>query len=171
MGLFCLALGVTASSLNSRQHEFVMREGEAIQWAGRRVRLRQIVQRELPDKLVAEARLDLLVDSIPVATVTPAKHFHRLQGEWTSEVGIHSSWRGDFYTILQNGEGPGQVRLTFVENPMIGWIWFGGWMMAIGSCVGLWPARRASAVKLAPRRKHDPYLRRPPSAALENLCH
>ncbi len=49
MGFFCLALGVTASSLGSQQREAVMHEGETLAWAGRRVRLAKIVQRELPD--------------------------------------------------------------------------------------------------------------------------
>jgi cytochrome c-type biogenesis protein CcmF len=145
MGFFCLALGVTASSLGNQRHEAIMQEGETMQWAGRHVRLAKIVQRQLPDKLVAEAILEVRQGSARPKTLIPAQHFHRLQEEWTTEVSILSTWGGDFYAILHSGEGVGRVRLTFVENPLMRCVWAGGWIMGFGALAALWPAKRRSA--------------------------
>lgn len=145
MGFFCLALGVTASSLGSQRHEVIMHEGETLEWAGRRVRLAKIAQRQLPDKLVAEAILEVHQDSAHIATLAPAQHLHLLQDEWTTEVSIHSTWGGDFYAILHSGEGAGRVRLTFVDNPLMRCIWAGGWIMGFGSLAALWPTKRLPA--------------------------
>jgi cytochrome c-type biogenesis protein CcmF len=143
MGFVCLALGVTGSSLGTRRHEAVMAQGDTIEWSGRRVRFVQVVQRELPDKLVAEAQLEVCRDDHGPDSLRPAKHFHVAQNEWTTEVAIQSDWRGDFYTILHSGEGTGRVRLTFVDNPMMRWIWLGGGIMGVGVVIALWPTARS----------------------------
>ena len=56
----------------------------------------------------------------------PARHFHLLQNQWTTEVAIDSTWSGDFYTILHAGLGEGRVLVTLIENPMMRWLWLGG---------------------------------------------
>ena len=142
LGFFCLALGITASSLGTQQREVVLQEGESLNWAGHRVRLVQINQRELPDKLIAEARLEVSKGTASPRTLTPAQHFHILQQEWTSEVAIQSTWTGDFYTILHGRDDDGSVRLTFIHNPLVGWIWAGGWIMGLGSVAALWGFKR-----------------------------
>ena len=56
-------------------------------------------------------------------------------------MAIHSTWGGDFYTILHGGEGASRVSFTFAENPMMRWLWLSGWVAGAGALVGLWPAQ------------------------------
>ena len=170
MGFFCLALGVTASSLESRRHEAIMHEGETLEWAGRSVRLAKIVQRELPDKLVAEAILEVQQGSARPDTLAPAQHFHTLQDEWTTEVGIHSTWGSDFYAILHSGEGAGRVRLTFVENPLMRCVWAGGWIMGFGSLAALWPTKRLPADHPSDESERTTTSRGPRQTLAESVC-
>lgn len=142
LGLVAIAIGITGSSLGTQRHEADMSEGETVQWSGRTVKYVELVQRELPDKLVAEAVLEVSRPGGPPITLRPARHLHLLQDQWTTEVDIHSSWRGDFYTILNAGLGEGRVALTFVDNPLIGWIWFGGLFTAVSTLVAAWPQSR-----------------------------
>jgi len=143
-GLFCLAIGVTGSALGTRQTEAILEEGGTISFAGRAVRLRRVMQRELPDRLVAEAWLEVSRDGRSSSMLRPARHLHLLQNEWTTEVAIQADWSGDFYAVLQSGEGAGRVRLTLVENPLMRFIWLGGWVMGLGALARLWPGRRRS---------------------------
>jgi cytochrome c-type biogenesis protein CcmF len=142
LGIVCLAVGVAGSSLGARRQEVVMSEGQTIEWAGRSIRCTRLIERELPDKLVTEAQLEVSRHGAGAATLLPARHLHRLQNEWTTEVAIHSTWRGDFYAILHGEQEAGRASLTFIENPMIRWMWCGGWIAGMGAVVGLWPARR-----------------------------
>jgi cytochrome c-type biogenesis protein CcmF len=142
LGFVCLAIGVTGSSLGKREQGFTMTEGQTVEWAGRSIRLARVFHRELPDKLVAEAELEVSRGGRWETTLTPAQHFHRLQREWTTEVAIHSTWSGDFYTILHSGTDEGQLSLTFVENPLMRWMWLGGGVIVLGTVVRLWPTRR-----------------------------
>lgn len=148
LGFVCVAVGVTGSSLGTQRHEIVMSEGETTQWAGRSIHFVRLVEQDLPDKRVIEAELEISGKGAAPFRLLPAQHFHPLQNEWTTEVAIHSAWSGDFYTILESGQGHGRVRLTLVENPMMSWMWLGGWIAAAGALIGLWPARARSAPKL-----------------------
>lgn len=145
MGFVSIAAGVTGSSLGSQRHEFVMHKGEAIQWAGRSVCFQRLIERELSDKFIVEAELKIVPEGEKPFLLLPSQHFHRLQSQWTTEVAIHSTWRSDFYTILQNSEDRAAVRVTLVENPMMRWMWFGGCVIAVGALLRLWPSRRRTA--------------------------
>ena len=119
-----------------------MDEGETIQWAGRSIRFARLIRRDLPDKLAVEVQLEVSRPDARGTTLVPAQHLHRPENEWTTEVAIDSTWAEDFYTIVHGGEGPRQVRLTFVVNPMMRWIWLGGWIAGIGALCGLPLERR-----------------------------
>ena len=154
LGFVCVAVGVTGSSLGTQRREVVVSEGETVPWAGRSIRLARLIKRDLPERLVVEAELEVSHEGAAPCRLLPAQHYHLLQSQWTSEVAIHSAWSGDFYTILQSGEGEGCVRLTLVENPAMRWMWLGGWIVAAGALTGLWPARaRAAAQSPAPAPK------------------
>ncbi len=149
LGFVCIAIGVTGSSLGSQRHELVMKQGEVVQWAGHSIRFQRLIERELPDKFVAEAELEISGDGERPVYLRPAQHLHRLQNQWTTEVAIRSTWFGDLYTILHNGEGQDAVRLTLVDNPMMRWMWLGGWMMVAGAAVRLMPSRRRAVQHVA----------------------
>jgi cytochrome c biogenesis factor len=142
LGFVCLAVGVTGSSLGTHQQKVVMSEGQTLRWAGRRIRCARLIERELPDKLVAEAELEVSREGSPAVTLLPAQHLHRAQNQWTTEVAIDSTWRGDLYVILHGSEGDGRVRMTLIENPLVRWMWCGGWIAGAGILIGLWRARR-----------------------------
>jgi cytochrome c-type biogenesis protein CcmF len=173
LGFVALALGVTASSVGKREQDFKMVEGETVRWGDRQIRLVQARQRDLPDKLIAEAELEIQQADRPPVTLLPAQHYHRLQEQWTTEVAIDATWSGDTYVILHSGNLEGQLYLTFVENPLMRWIWTGGAIMVLGTAIRLWPARRrkkrAGAVRVASQdasaRLDSPHQTQPRKAA------
>jgi len=142
LGIACVAIGIAGSSLGTRRLEVDLDEGESIEWAGRRIENVRLVQREEPDKLVAEVELLVAPARGRPALLKPARHYHLLQDQWTTEVAIHSTWGGDFYTILHAGLGDGRVALTLIENPLMRWIWLGGGLALAGAAVAALPLRR-----------------------------
>lgn len=156
MGFVSLAVGVAGSSLGTQRHELVMAEGETAQWCGYSIRLARLIERELRNRIVAEAELEVSSSRRgETFTLFPAQHLHRPHNEWTTEVAIHSTWAGDFYTIARLGEGPSRAALTFVSNPLMRWIWLGGSIFAVGTLIGLWPVKPAgSGATRAPTGDH-----------------
>src|SRR6185369_2868916 len=146
LGFVCVAMGVAGSSLGTQREEMTLDEGAIFLWAGQRIHYIRLEQRQLPDKLVAEAILELDGGRSTPVELRPARHLHLLQNEWTTEVAIYSTWGGDFYTVLDAGLGDGKIALTLVNNPMIRWIWAGGALTTLSAVVAIWPSRRSRQV-------------------------
>lgn len=165
LGFFCLAIGITGSALGTRRQEVEMQQGQTVQWDERTIRLVEIVDRQLPDKLVAEAVLEVSDRGKDAFTLSPSQHLHLLQDQWTTEVAIQSDWRGDFYAILHGSAGEGRVSMTLIENPQMRWLWVGGTVMLLGSLISLWPKLRrhkVAPISAAPTRASgDPTDSRP----------
>ena len=147
LALLMIAIGVTGSALGSQRTTLEMNEGESVEWVGRRIEFKQLVQREAPGMLIAEADLRISRSGMTPITLLPARHYHMLQDSWTTEVAIHSTWAGDFSTVLDAGLGDGRIALTLVNNPMMRWIWCGGWLASVSSLVAIWPRQMRSAIR------------------------
>ena len=61
-------------------------------------------------------------------------------------MAIDSSLIRDFYVILDSGRGEDQIHVTFLDNPLVCWIWRGGGADWPGPLVGLWPSRSVSEI-------------------------
>ena len=57
-----------------------------------------------------------------------------------TEVGIRSSAKLDTYVVLAGyirDKDVAEMRVTF--NPLVVWVWIGGFLMMIGGLVVMWP--------------------------------
>ncbi len=142
LGFACVAIGVTGSSLGTSRYDVDLSEGDVIEWAGRRIEAVRLVQREEEDKLVAEFELRVSRGTSHPVVLKPARHFHIAQNQWTTEVATHSTWAGDFYTILHLGLGEGRVAITLMDISLMRFIWLGGWLAGGAAAVAAWPASR-----------------------------
>jgi cytochrome c biogenesis factor len=149
-GLYCLAIGITCAALGTQRLDTEMRVGETVVWAGRTIELTDLIESEQPDKLIAAAQLEISRAGSSRDVVQPARHFHLLQEEWTTEVAILPTWTGDFYAILHGAAGDDRVGLTLISNPMMRWIWVGGCVMFVGALAAGWPAKTTLAAASGP---------------------
>ena len=149
LALACLAVGVAGSSLGTRQQELTLVRGESTRWAGRNIRFVGILQHRWPEKLVVQAELEVTADGASPYILRPAQEYHFLQNQWNTEVAIHSTWSGDFYTILHSGEGQDRIRLTVVENPLMRWMWLAGCVVLAAAGPWLWPQGKRAVARPA----------------------
>jgi cytochrome c-type biogenesis protein CcmF len=103
--------------------------------------------RNMAFQLAALLRVDK--DGKPQESLTTEKRGYIQQDQPTTEVGIRSSFLEDLYVILsdvadlsgavQNRPDAQRVTFTFIINPLVGWIWYGGMIVALGGLIALWP--------------------------------
>ena len=99
-------------------------------------------------QLVALLRVEKNGKVLP--NLTTEKRGYIAQDQPTTEVGIRSSFLEDLYVILSdvpdmrraimNEPDAQTATFTFMINPLVGWIWYGGMIVAFGGLIGLWPA-------------------------------
>jgi cytochrome c-type biogenesis protein CcmF len=135
MGLF--VIGVTIVSAFGVESDQAMRPNETLEVAGLQFELREVREVQGPNYTAIEGVVEVRRDGEFVATVRPQKRQYLVQKNWMTEAGIHPSWNKDLFIALgdQLGGDAWSVRIQY--KPMIRFIWFGAFIMALGGLVSV----------------------------------
>ena len=109
-----------------------------------------------PDRVAVAVPLDMYRDGKRVGLISSEQRTYRdLQGnplfQPSTKVGIRSTARLDTYVVLagvrsEKGVDVADLRIAF--NPLVVWVWVGGFVMMVGGLIVMWPKaerRRAQA--------------------------
>ena len=147
LGVVFLFIGFAGAAFNEERLENV-NPGEAIEMANYRLEYRTAPAIEEQHYGGAEVRIALYEDDSPVATMRPERRMYWLEDQPVSIPSVYSTWREDLYVVLTAIEADGSATLKLYRNPLINWIWLGGWTFVFGTILVMWPhppQRRAQA--------------------------
>ena len=96
--------------------------------------------------MASEAHIALFEHDRPVAIMRPERRMYWLEEQPVSVPSVYSTVREDLYVVLTAIESDGSATLKIYRNPLVNWIWFGGWTFVVGTLLVMWPhpAVRAS---------------------------
>jgi cytochrome c-type biogenesis protein CcmF len=104
-----------------------------------------ISQYEALNRVVSAATVQVEVDGHPAGLLTSEKRQHvdsfkRPTFEPSTEVGIRSGLREDLYLVFAGAvNGTEEAVYRFNINPLVWWVWFGGFVLAFGGIITMWP--------------------------------
>ena len=104
-----------------------------------------ISQYEALNRVVSAATVQVEVDGRPAGLLTSEKRQHvdsfkRPTFEPSTEVGIRSGLREDLYMVFAGAVGGTEEAVyRFNINPLVWWVWFGGFVLAFGGILTMWP--------------------------------
>jgi cytochrome c-type biogenesis protein CcmF len=104
-----------------------------------------------PNKDIVQARLSVQEGSQFVGTIEPNRFFYKTSDQPVTEAAIRSSLRDDLYVLLGGWDDQGtSVTLKVFVNPLVSWIWIGGFFLLIGTLVSAWPSavRQTAATRI-----------------------
>ena len=87
----------------------------------------------------AVARIALYEHDRPVATMLPEKRMYWLEQQPASIPAVWSSLNEDLYVILTAIEADGAATLKIRRNPLVSWVWLGGFTFVLGTALVMWP--------------------------------
>ncbi len=105
------------------------------------------------NRQVTAALVEIRRDGKPAGRLKTEKRQHvdglgRPTFEPSTEVGIQSGLREDLYVVLAGlVDGTEQAVYRFTINPLVWWVWFGGYVLVLGGLVVLWPGGGPPAVR------------------------
>jgi cytochrome c-type biogenesis protein CcmF len=70
-------------------------------------------------------------------------------------VDVLSTWKEDLYMILADFREDESATIKVYVNPMVSWIWTGGWIIAFGTMISMWPDRLEQRRRLDRIRKQE----------------
>jgi cytochrome c-type biogenesis protein CcmF len=104
-----------------------------------------ISQYEALNRVVSAATVQVTLDGRPDGLLTSEKRQHvdsfkRPTFEPSTEVGIRSGLREDLYLVFAGAvNGTEEAVYRFNINPLVWWVWFGGFVLAFGGIITMWP--------------------------------
>lgn len=157
MGILLVVIGVTGSSVFSTNQTFQLTPGHSTDFAGFKLSLNSIAQSRGANYMMTEANLTATDANGGSMTLKPQRRVYDKWEEQTSSVvAIGSNWKRDLYLNLAGwDEGGENVAIQAIVNPLVNWIWAGGWVLAIGAVICLIPRieslfEKAAASQLTP---------------------
>src|SRR5712671_186112 len=157
IGIVLLFVGFTGMAFKT-ETEATLRPGESAELKGRDGHVYTfthlgISQYNALNRQVTAALLDVRRDGKPIGRLRTEKRQHvdalgNPTFEPSTEVGIMSGLRVDLYVVLAGlVNGTEQAVFRFTINPLVWWVWFGGFVLVIGGLIVLWPGGGVVAVK------------------------
>jgi cytochrome c-type biogenesis protein CcmF len=138
-GLGITTVGVTAMSHFAESKILVMREGEATGLGPLSVKLTRVGEVVGPNYQAIQAAFVVTSGSRSRA-LSSERRFYPVSRNQTTEAGIGTGLLGNTYIAIgdqqTDARGPGLV-VRIYHHPMVGWIWFGALMMAMGGAASL----------------------------------
>jgi cytochrome c-type biogenesis protein CcmF len=147
IGALIVALGIAASSTFRSEREATLLPGETLTVAGRTVRLKSVWGREEPQRSVIGATLDVLgKDGAVIGTIQPRMNYYKVSDQPVPTPDVRSGLRGDLYVNLMAFDPNGaNATVKVIVEPLVPWIWFGGFVIVAGAIVGMFHGGRRSA--------------------------
>ena len=82
----------------------------------------------------------------PFARLKPRLNYYPTQMEPIGTPAVRESLREDLYLVLMQYSPDGQqATIKAIASPMVGWIWLGGGIVALGALFALWRTRAEAA--------------------------
>ena len=146
LAIVMVFVGVTGSAVFQSEAQQALRRGESMRLGPYELQYVDTSSYATPNVEVFAAQVQVRRDGRDVGTLRPERNFYLHWDQPSSEIGLYSTLREDLYLILIAYD-PGTDTATFKAylNPLVNWIWLGGFMLILGTHVAVLPDRRERA--------------------------
>ena len=95
-------------------------------------------------RFVTKAILDVYKNNKLIGELEPRRDYYNISQQRMTIPDVYSTVEGDLYVLLIDWKpvGPQQATFKVYLNPLINWIWIGGFLFILGTLVATWPDQR-----------------------------
>ena len=148
LGIVFMFVGFTGHAFD-QEKEFSLKVGESNHVAGYNFKLIQMSETERPNHYAWISDLRVTNDEGKFVTnLHPEKriYFHRNpdpnRRQPHSELDIYTTMNRDIYSIFSGVDSENSVAfIKIMVNPLVQWVWLGGYILVFGTIVALWPRK------------------------------
>jgi cytochrome c-type biogenesis protein CcmF len=144
LGVVLMALGIIGIELFQTETQGTIAKGEEIALGQYNVRFDSLSVFDTPDgRNVARAVVSVFKDGQPVGELYPRRDFYIESQQPMTIPGVRSTWEDDFYILLVDWQPVSTAGVTFkiYHNPLVNWLWLGGFVFILGTLIAAWPDR------------------------------
>ncbi|MCP9759693.1 heme lyase CcmF/NrfE family subunit [Aquitalea sp. S1-19] len=138
IGVAIAVIGITLTSGYESERDVALAPGEHATLAGYRFTLLRAGPLEGPNYLGEQASIAVSRNGKAVATLKPEKRVYlSMPGMPMTEAAIHDGLLAHVYVALADKIGDTAWGIRLYHKPFVGWIWYGGLLMAVGGLIAV----------------------------------
>ncbi len=142
LGIALMVVGVVGSYGFKTEREVSLTPGQEVTIGGYRVVYNGLLSSKNGRKDVVSADMAVYSGSQMIDRLRPSVEFTSGGDEHgNTEVAIRSTPTEDLYLILSSWDQQKKAGLKLVINPLVMWIWIGGYLLVFGALLAWWPQR------------------------------
>jgi len=150
ISIVIIAIGIAGSSIFDVETEAELLPGEQMSINEYTLTYNSLYVEGSDSKMIIIADMDAYKDGNSIGKMEPEVIFHRSFEQPVTEVAIRTTPVEDLYVVLASWEtitledGSEIVRAGFIAkiNPLVVWIWIGGFLFLAGGLVAFWPGKK-----------------------------
>ncbi len=159
LGVLIMAFGIISNELYQQETQIRMARGDTVTLGDYQMVFNGAEQFPGPDDLIiTEATAEVYQNGRLVSTLKPRTELYTRTNQPMTIPDARSTLGEDFYVLLVNWEGTSNDVSTFrlFLNPLINWVWAGGFIFFIGTMVAGWPDPVDQKITAAASRRQTP---------------
>lgn len=137
LAVACMVVGFAGTAYRQEQ-TVTLQPDETVTVAGYDLTFRGLEADHLAYRVGVVARLELRRGT-RVFLLQPEKQYYANYDSAFSEVAVLGGLREDVYTVLDGWTAEGTASIRVFEEPLVAWIWIGGYLLVAGTLVLAWP--------------------------------
>jgi len=142
LGVVFMALGVIGIEVFQRDTQATIAQGEQMSLEGYVLKYDKLSIFDTEDgRNIARAVVSVYKEGEYIGELYPRRDFFYESQQQMTIPGVRSTWEDDLYVILVEWEPVSAESATFkvFRNPLINWLWLGGFIFILGSLAAAWP--------------------------------
>ncbi len=155
IGVLVMGVGIIGTELYQQETQMRLQNGESVEVGQYTVVFNGATRYPGPDDLlITEASIDVLRGGEYVTSLAPRTELYTRTGQPMTIPDARSTIVEDLYVLLVDWEptSADSATLRIYLNPLINWVWAGGFIFMFGTLVAAWPDRKRRVVTAVSRR-------------------
>lgn len=141
LGIVMMIVGITGSNVYNLELTQTVQPGQAIEMAGYQLTYNGLEETVRKNTQIVYADTVLSKDGQILKNLRIEKVFYPTSEQPSTEPAIHSTWEEDFYVTLAGWEQDMSASFKINLNPLVKWLWTGGYVLIFGTIFALWPGK------------------------------
>ena len=143
-----IAIGISGAALGISDETANLTKGQSLEVGGYEIVYVNIDMRQAPDRMVVYADLTVKQGAKVLGKLQPEKAFFANHEEPATDVAVMGNLLRDIYAVLGGWSEDGSATIRVIVNPLIAFLWLGGYVLTAGALWAAWPTTRRRAAGL-----------------------
>lgn len=156
LGVVLMAIGIIGIEIFQTETQGTLALGESMSLGRYSFTYDSLAEFDTADnRNVARAVVSVFRDGDFVGELYPRRDYFYESQQPMTIPGVRSSFEDDFYVLLVDWQEISSQAATFkvYHNPLVNWVWFGGFVFIFGTMIAAWPEQEDALVRTTSRQR------------------